>query len=258
MGYKVKGSAGPHLQHVRLEYDPQDGTYTQEATYSGSKAAIEGQSVQFKQKNRKHAAFIEDNGRGQLVQSTPLSSGEALEASVRYEIHSEFLEQDLFRHNTVSDAADVFDAAAAADGDTFRKTAEEAVNQMVSFTPGSVIARVVTHLRKGVTGFERESIVLRRTRKAPFFGGNQVPTVAILDGRFIYTTEQLGLPDTIAFSLPALGDLPTSDWDDVAWGWRRRPSSIVYEGAYVEQSSEFVLAEWSLLLYEPANGPAAW
>jgi len=259
MSYKVKGHPGPHLQNRRFTFDATTGTYFLERTWAGSAKAIEGQSGQFRVQGISHEAMIEDRGNGFSFDRQPLNKEEDLEASVRYEIASEFIEQDIFRHKTVSDDADSFDASLG-DGDvTYRKFCEDAVtDHNVGLTAGTVKARVVTHLRKGVPGFEREYIVLRRSRRVGFYGKNPLPVASILDGRFIYTTEQLGIPDAVAFSLPDLGSLPISDWDDVAWGWRRRPSSIVYTGDTIEQASEFILAEWSLLLYEPANGPAGW
>lgn len=258
MSYKVKGSAGPFIQDIRFSYDPEDSTYYKETTYGGSALAIQGQSAQFRAKNKGHVSIIEPNGTGQTTERTPLAVlPENLQLTERYEIATEFIEQDIFRHKAVSDAADTYDAGIASGADTFRKLAEDHVEtgppEIVS-----VLGRVTQHLRKGVTGFEREYIILRRSRKLPYTGIAPVIPASILDGRFIYTTEQLLLPTSIAFSLPPLSSLPQSDWDDVQWGWRRRPSSVVFDGDFIEQSSEFVLAEWSLLLYEIATGAAGW
>lgn len=260
MPYKVKGSAGPFIQDKRFQYDPEDARYYVETTWGGSARAIEGQSAQLRGKNKAHVSIVEPNGSGQTIERVPLAALDSnLEVTVRYEIATEFIEQDIFRHKTISDEADAFDAAQGDGEVTFRKFIEAAVEENdASITAGTVKDRVVKHLRKGLTGFEREYIVLRRSRKLPFTGVAPVPPAAILDGRFIYSTEQLLLPEAVAFALPNLDDLPTSDWDDVQWGWRRRPSSVVFAGDYIEQSGEFILAEWSLLLYEVAQGTASW
>lgn len=259
MSYKVKGHPGPHLQHRRFTFDATTGTYFLERTWAGSARAIEGQSGQFRAQGISHESMIEDRGAGFSFDRQPLIKESDLPESERYEIATEFIEQDIFRHKTVSDDADAFDAAQGDGEVTYRKFCEDAVNDHdVGLAAGSTKERVVKHLRKGVTGFEREYIVLRRSRRIGFYGKAPLPAASILDGRFIYTTAQLGIPDAVAFSLPNLADLPTSDWEDVEWGWRRRPSSIVYAGDTIEQASEFILAEWSLLLYEPATGPAGW
>lgn len=263
MGYKVKGTAGPILQGIRYEFDPATAELVKETSWGGSTRAIEGQVTDFRNRNLAFHSILEENGRGVTIQRTPVfNKGESLDLLVRYEIATEFLEQDLFRHKTVSDAADAFDLAAADGADTFREEAEQGVRQKSS-TSNTVLGRVVEHLRKGVTGFEREYIVLRRSRRIPFNGPainaiGGLPQAAILEGRFIYSTEQLGVPAAVAFSLPDLASLPQSDWVDVQWGWRRRPSNVVFEGGWIEQSSEFILAEWSLLAYEVATGPASW
>lgn len=260
MSYKVKGKAGPFIQDQRFSYDPSDATYYLETTWGGSARAIEGQSTDFRSRNLAHTSFLDTNGTGQTVQRTPIAvKGNDLESTVRYEIATEFLEQDIFRHKAVSDEADSYDASQGTGAQTFRKFCEAQVEENdASITEGSIIDRVVTHLRKGYTGFEREYIVMRRSRKIPFTGKGAPPQASILEGRFIYSTDQLGIPDIVAFSLPNLGDLPASGWEDVLWGWRRRPSQIVFQGDFIEQSSEFVLAEWSLLLYEEAVGQASW
>jgi hypothetical protein len=259
MSYKVKGSAGPFIGPIRLVYNPEDGTYIQETTFVGSARAIEGQSAEFRNKNKGHTSLLELNGTGETTLQTPIAIKSTPEdqAPIRYEIATEFIEQDIFRHKTISDAADIYDAARAEGEDSFRKFCEKAVDEIAA-SADPTQERVTTHLRKGLTGFEREYIVLRRSRKLPFTGAGIVPQASILDGRFIYSTGQLGLPAAVAFGLPDLASLPTSDWDDVIWGWRRRPSSVVFEGNFIEQSSEFILAEWSLLLYELAQTSATW
>ena len=261
MSYKVKGNAGPHLQQERFTFDPAEARWYRERTWSGSARAIEGQAVQLRNAGIGFEAILEERGVGFSFERTPLSTPPQIATSdVRYEISTEFLEQDIFRHKTVSDDADTYDAALADGADTYRKFAEKAVDEIkASITP--IQQRVTEHLRKGLTGFEREYIVLRRSRKVPYFGkasGSGFVKAAVLDGRFIYSTGQLLLPAAIGFTLPDLSALPTSDWDDVQWGWRRRPSSIIFTGDFIEQSSEFVLAEWSLLAYEIAGSDATW
>ena len=260
MSYKVKGSAGPFFQERRFVYDPEEGSYYEETTYAGSARAIEGQSGGLRAANRGHQSVVANDGTGQTFLRTPIPlKASEFDAAVRYEINTEFLEQDIFRHNTVSDQADTDDASLSTGDVTFRKFCERAVEEHdASVDETSVRGRVITHLRKGVTGFEREYIVLKRSRRMPWTGKLVPPTAAILEGRFIYTTEQLGVPASVAFSLPSLDALPASEWDDVQWGWRRRPSSVVFSGDFIEQTSEFVLAEWSLLLYEVASGSASW
>lgn len=259
MSYKVKGTAGPVIQSQRLTYDPEDATFYNEVTYGGSAKAIQGLSNEFRQKNKGHYATLEDNGAGQLTLRQPIGTKvDEIESSVRYEISNEFIEIDGFRHKTVSDDADAFDIAVPEGAGTYRSIAEDAVNSGAAFAANSILGRMITHLRKGVTGFEREYIILKRSRKVPFAGLGSIPQATILDGRFIYSTAQLGIPAAVAFALPDLSSLPASGWTDVQWGWRRRPSSVVFEGEFIEQSSEFALAEWSLLFYELAGGPASW
>jgi hypothetical protein len=261
MSYKVKGHPGPWLQQERYTFDPAEARWYRERTWAGSARAIQGQALQLRSIGIGFESILEERGVGYTFERTPLNTATGIETSdIRYEIATEFIEQDIFRHKTVSDAADAFDAALGPAGLTFRKVAEDAIDEATS-AADPILNRVITHLRRGYTGFEREYIVLRRSRRIPFYGkGSAVgkARATILDGRFIYTTAQLGVPDVVAFSLPDLTALPISAWTDVQWGWRRRPSSIVYTGDFIEQSSEFILAEWSLLLYEPAAAAASW
>src|SRR5262245_53856134 len=110
MSYKVKGQAGPFLQQQRIGFDALTGDYFVERTYAGSTRAIEGQAATFRGQRTTFDAFLEERGTGISVVRSPLNKTEDIEDTVRYEINTEFVEQDIFRHKTVSDAADAFDA----------------------------------------------------------------------------------------------------------------------------------------------------
>jgi hypothetical protein len=256
----VKGRGTPIFQGTSYRYDPSDGVYYKEDKYGGSADAIASFSSQLSTVKAGHSAEV-DEGKGTLVRRVPLATVTG-DVEERYEIVSEFIEKDLFAHPAVSDASIQYDRAIGSEGDTtFRKTAENAVeNHLPSGMKSTIGNKVIKHLKNGITGYERENLVIRRYRKAPAEQISGWP-VSLLEGRYIYTTAQLGLPYGLAFEIPDITDgtlFPVSIPGEVKWGWRRRPSSSVFSREFVEQSCEFVLAEWSLLLYEESTGDASW
>ena len=259
-GYKVKGLTTLVNQGFTYRYDPESGIYYRDQNWEGTSKAIDSFSSQLARNKTSHSADTQ-HGTGRLTVSTPLSNYlDTLE--VRYELVSEFIEKDSFSHPTISAAALAYDANIDSETElTWRAEVEAAVQN--GYPDGSfdaVFDSQVKLLRNGITGYENENLVIRRYRKAP--GTNPLGwRVSILDGKYIYTTAQLGLPDDLAWNLPDITDeaqFPVSIAGETKWGWRRRPTSNVWTREFIEQSSEFVLAEWALLYYREATGSANW
>lgn len=115
--------------------------------------------------------------------------------------------------------------------------------------PKSYIA--LAELRRGTEYFEEEVLVLRRRRSTSNLF-NPVPMRIDL-GRYIFSNDQLGIPNNVGFVLPNLSTLPTKPASQ--WGWRLRGHDSQFAEWVTEQNHEFVLASWSTNLYSIAPAP---
>lgn len=253
----VKGQSSLVLSGREWRYDPTTRTTWLDEIYGGSYNAVLGGFRQNQGRNNAITARTED-GEHKLIVSIPKGS---IDGAVpeRYEIVSEFVEKEIWSSPAVIAEAAAFDAANTASGDRkYRKLAEDTAeeNDPVSVQAATypLFASVVRHLKNGVTGYEIEYLVMRRSRRIAR-GGSE--TASIGDGLFVYTTAQLLMPSDIEFSVPDSSTLTPSS-ADYFWGWRRRPSTSVIEGFFVDQTSEFILSEWSTLHYTPSSVNAAW
>jgi hypothetical protein len=258
----IKGSKAIQLVRQEYRYDPQQQTNVIEREYQGSTLSALG--FYTKTAGGQNNVSVQlDGGVGRVVVQSPVGgskSGE--EYTEKYEVVTEFVEKEIWQIPDVAQEARQFNQFVDDNGDVddpyYKELAEQvASNKLgVSVSPVTypLFQQVVRYLRDGVTGYELEYVVIKRSRRIPR-GTSQV--AAIGDGLVYYTTGQLLLPDDISFSVPDSTTL-TPISDDYAWGWRRRPSQSVVEGMYMDQSSEFILSQWSTLAYTPAGGNAAW
>ena len=181
----------------------------------------------------------------------------------RWTTNTNILERELWMHPIVYNAAITYDSANpnkfkrqlevfAADenpssspepyGDTSALPPPYASN-----TVASVAQEVVKELGRGVTHYEDEYLVLRRTRSISTSYPVAMPLYSV---RYIYQTAQIGMPANVAFSLPIFPPNPPQS----LWGWRLRTQQSEFVGpTRVEQVFEWVLAAWSTLLYIPAT-----
>ena len=74
-------------------------------------------------------------------------------------------------------------------------------------------------------------------------------------GLYIYSTGQLGLPQSVAFGLPIT---PPEISTLFAWGWRKRSQRVEIVGSFAEQTVELLFAPWSLLAYSTSTNNLAW
>jgi len=253
----IRGNPGPHLTRNALVFRPETGLYVQELEYSGTQAGVAGLATNFRDNNREHRLDYED-GISRVTVYTPTQGAPVLD---KYEVLWEMEQREIWNHPEVKTAAQAFDQIIPASEDSFRKRAENAVDGRLDTAAaddpvsGVTFRRVVAHLKAGITGWEQEQVLLRRTRVVP-------PSVAspcnIDAASLIYTTAQLDLPGDVLFILPDISSLTDPDPTNFQWGWRRRPSTSMIQGQANEQTSEFLLAAWSLMLYTPASSNADW
>ena len=254
----IKGNPGPWIVAQRYYYDPGSGDSGIEYEYEGTIQAIKllgSASIA----NRKAHQIHTEGGMGRAT--IRYANSNAISASiVRYEVGLEVLEQDIWTHPTIIAEAAAYNLAVASiDGArTYRQLAEDVAESVDTTVNVSALTypnwqTVVELLRDGVTGWEKEYIVLKRNRRVPSYPDNAPHRVGLPTAQYVYSTLQLGVPAVVAFNLPDSNTLTPSS-ANYAWGWRRRPSQSVYDGDWIEQSSEFILAEWSTLLYEHVQG----
>lgn len=256
----VKGSKAIQLVRQEYRYDPQQQASIVEREYQGSTASALGLYSKTSGGNTNVSVQL-DGGIGRVVTQVPTFVTVNQEYTERYEVVTEFVEKDIFQIPAVAQEAreynDIVDASGATDDPYYRELAElVAANKVSGANPAGfdLFPQVVRYLRDGVTGYELEYVVIKRSRRIPRGSGT---VASIGDGLVYYTTAQLVLPEDVAFSVPDSTSL-TPISSDYAWGWRRRPSQSVVEGMYVEQSSEFILSQWSTLAYSPSSTEAAW
>ena len=256
----VKGNPGPFLVDERLVYDPATASTTRERLYEGTKSAIQFfGKVNTLNKKDSDTRFADGMGYARVREGVEKEA-----TTVRYEIGVEVLEEEIWTHPDIKDEMAAFDLVAVDQlgtaQESYRKRAENAVSEDIDNAPDNatypLFREVVRLLREGVTGWEKEYIVLRRYRRIPSNLDTGSNRASLNTTSLIYTTAELDLPDDVYFNVPDTDDLASSD--GYTWGWRRRPSQVVYDGIYVEQSSEFVLAEWANLLYPLAGENSGW
>lgn len=256
----VKGSKAIQLVRQEYRYDPQQQASIVEREYQGSTASALGLYSKTSGGNTNVSVQL-DGGIGRVVTQVPTFVTVNQEYTERYEVVTEFVEKDIFQIPAVAQEAreynDSVDAGGAEDDPYYREAAEQVATNKLTLTginQWTYFNQVVRYLRDGVTGYELEYVVIKRSRRIPRGSGT---VASIGDGLVYYTTAQLLLPDDVAFSVPNSTSL-TPISSDYAWGWRRRPSQSVVEGMYVEQSSEFILSQWSTLAYSASSTEAAW
>ncbi len=261
----IKGRNSLVYSRSELRWDPQTRTAWEDKFYGGSVSAVRGAFFTEQQRGTNNQAVARlSEGSGELVLSRPLGNSADDWTPDRYEIVTEFVEKEIWSSPDVVAEAAAFDATISSGDKTYRKLAEDTAQEIdpvsVSAVTYPLFAKVVRHLKNGVTGFEREYVVLRRSRRIQRqlnSRGNPNPVASIGDGLLVYSTAQLLLPADVNFSVPDTSTLTASS-SDYFWGWRRRPSQSVIEGLFVDQTSEFILSEWSTIHYEQSTVDAAW
>jgi hypothetical protein len=246
-----KGKQGIVMIADEPFFDAETGVRGFDRTWAGSKAAIFGFATDLEADNFSYRTS--NNGPVYILTSRVIGNEPALEDLDRYEISTESQDKSIFEHPDVIDAAATFDAALTVGQETFREKADRYTREKYT-TTGSVLDEVVRHLRNGVTGFQFDSIVLRRFRKIDLTYAYGVGKFGLNDGGYIYTTNQLNLPGDVAFSLPSTPAAGT----DYAWGWKRRGQRVEIVGNYAEQTVELAFAPWSLLLYTQSGADLSW
>lgn len=251
-GATIRGHPGPHISRSGLVYNPETGIYIRETEYSGSQQGIAGLASSLRDNNREHRLDYQE-GISRVTVYEPTQGARVLD---KYEILWEMEQRSIWNHPSVKTEAKAYDDALVTAGDqTFRDIAEDAVSGKIGISPTGLMAQVIAHLRAGVDSWEQEYVVLRRTRTVP---PNLTTACNIAAASLIYTTAQLLLPGDVLFSLPDITAMVEPDSTNFRWGWRRRPSTSTIQGQSNEQTSEFILAAWSLLFYSPSTENADW
>lgn len=259
----IKGTAAVQLVRQEYRYDPQVNGTVFESEYHGSTKSALGFFGRNKGTGNNVSVSL-DNGTGRVViQRAVGTDGEQTQTTERYEVAIEFLEKDIWQNTQIAQEArrynELIDLSGSAEDLYYREACEEIAVKKLQFTINPtdypLAAQVVRYLRDGVTGWETEYVVVKRSRKIARSSSPQIATVG--EGKYIYSTAQLGLPNDIAFSVPDSSTL-TPISSDYVWGWRRRPSTSTIEGMFIDQNSEFILSQWSTLFYTVSQDNASW
>ena len=266
----VKGTASTQLVRQELRYDAQSDNVTIENEYHGSVRSALGMFARQRGYGNNVTATI-DGGTGRVVIQTPTAGEDAGEEGVqyteRYEVKIEFLEKEIWQVPNIAMEArrynSVIDATGSESDPYYREAIEQAAVNKLTFTIDPVVypyaAQVIRYVRDGVTGWETEYVVVSRSRRIPraSYVGQSTAIATIGEGQYVYTTNQLQLPYDVSFRVPDSTSL-TPISSDYIWGWRRRPSTSTIEGQFIDQTSEFILSQWSSLFYTQSSSDAAW
>lgn len=246
-----KGTTGPVLVSDEPFFDAETGIKYFDRTWAGSQAAVFGLAQDLENQNISYQTF-QGGPVYTITARVPWTLPDEIEPD-RYEITTEAADKSIFEFPTVIDDAEAYDAALADGALTYRKRVEEAVNEE-DIGPTSTFQSVVRHLKAGVTGWQIDFLTLRRFRRVNLAYAYAAGKFNLSDGSLIYSTGQLNLPASVAFSLPTT-PAGTTDFE---WGWRKRGQRVDILGNFAEQTVELVFAPWSTFLYTSSGGNLIW
>lgn len=256
-----KGYPGVVMISEEPFFDAETGVREFDQTLVGSKAAI--YALAYDVEGAGMSYHISNSGPVYSIVVRVPANNPATELLDRYEIVTESDERSLFENPALIADAEIYDSEIDDGEDTYRKVVEDSVEQPRSFVVPNGAATgfadrllsAVRHLRAGVTGMQVDFIVLRRFRQLDLHYANNAGKISLRAGSFIYTTGQLNLPASVAFTLPATPAAPSADY---TWGWKLRGQRVDLVGTMAEQTFELVFAPWSNLLYEASGSNLDW
>lgn len=169
----------------------------------------------------------------------------------RWSVTNEIIEKDLFTLPNAMVEASAFTKGKAAYRNGITNAVDEGKTLPAAYAGFLFASTLYQELSRGVTGYEREYVVLSKERTFPI---NATQTLNLTSTRTIYTTNQLisvaQIPPAVQFSLPnpANGAEPQT-----MWGWRTRDQEAEIASDFtVTLRARWVFAQWSTFLYTPA------
>lgn len=256
-----KGRQSASLISEEPVFDASTGAREFDQTFAGSKEVIMGLAVGFEEDGISYR--VTNNGPVYVITARVPQMDPTQENPDRYEIYTESQSLSLFQHPSIVDDAVVYDNTIS-EQDTYRKTAEDFVDGTIQIgdtrfaNPSDELTRflsLVEHLRAGVTGYEEDNLVLSRFRQIENNYAVGAGQFTLRESGLVYTTAQLNLPSSIAFTLASL---PTGALGLGRWGWRLRGQRVERIGSLTEQTVQLTYAAWSTLVYEDAVGNLNW
>lgn len=264
-GPVFKGTKGPVLLRVESSFNAETNQYDRKLTYRGDRVAISGKERQLQEEGIAYD-ITQEGPVFELVTRIPNNDPDILPLD-KYEIGTGTTEIDIFQVPAVMAEAAKYDAAVAAaaiDGTPFYRTTAEAYatefkGTILSDTTYPLWDKVVKHLKAKVTTFPVDYLILKRFRQVDT-GYSLAPPgrFNLSDGLFIYTSAQLQLPPTVAFTLPDAPTNPLAYTELLIWGWRRKSQNLELVGNLMQQSVELEFGPWSRLYFIPATANLAW
>lgn len=252
-----KGYGGVLIVAREPVHDAETGVEFEDRTWAGSLNAILGLGVTLRNQSISYRISKVDGPVYALSARIPINEP-IVEDLDRYEITTEGFEKSLFELPGIVSQAELHDSTVGVGSETYREKAESSVRQKAIALNGvntALFDELVRNLKAGVTGFQIDFVVLRRFRKVDLEYAYSAGKVTLDGGLTFYSTAQLNLPATVAFSLP---DTPYETSADYSWGWRKRGQRVEIVGNYAEQTVELVFAPWSLLAYSASNSNLIW
>lgn len=265
MSFTVVGYPGATLVQNAPQYNAEAKIYSYVREYQGTEEAIRGLETNLVAAGRSYRT----SHQGPIWSLFFEEPVEDLQEDVdRWEISTESTEKSIFELPSMIAVAADYDAGIADGEDTFRQAAEKAAQAknstfLTAFIDSTLPDTLIHHLKAGVTGWQVDLVVMRRTRRVQSYTAQNL-RITLDTGLLIYSTAQLGLPATVAFAVPAT---PASVYVTIAgtpntelfrWGWRKRSQRVEIIGEWTEQTVELLFAPWSLTEYTISSTALAW
>lgn len=259
-----KNTKGPILIRDEKQFDAATRLYFRNRVWQGSEAAIAGLELGFQDTGYNYTV-TNDGPIYQIATRVNLTDPDT-EAVDRYEISTESTEREIWRIPAVFQEAKLLANTQGPGDRTYRQQAEDMAENntppdldTAANGPFPLFLSVVANLIGGTPGFPVDYILLRRFRRVEIqFSQGITGKMNLDDGKILYTTAQLQLPNDIAFVVPNPPAALTEFDRFFLWSWRKRAQRTEFIDQWVEQTIELLFAPHELLDNRIASGNLAW
>lgn len=249
-----KGRAREVIKIKDFTVDRGDGGRVREEEWVGPGAGVGGLLRQLRRtelNSDMRELYDTGNPHKRIALSTPIKTPEDDDEPLEeWTFRTEFKQRDLFTLPGPDSEAAAFTPPTA-----YRQKIEDAVRKGEAL-PAVLAAltwapKIYDHLIHRITGYEDDTVAIRRFRRAPRDYAFQR---AVYSSRLVYSQDQIGYDGTVSpfFSFPDLAsrEIP----ENTILGFRLRSQVYRVSDRIAEETVEWLLGFWSLLYYSAAGG----
>ena len=251
--WKGTGAKGPIKILDAIRVDADGGRYRDEQ-WIGESTAI--RSLYYAIRDHSPDADAREVSEGnspliKLISSTRLANESGVEPTEEWTFTTELLERSLFEVPAAAAEAVTYSQTVGPLSQyrhDIEKAAEDGEGLPSNLASLPTAVEILRLLGMGVTGWEDETVVLRRTRRAQL---DYNFAFYVQEPKFIFTTDQLGVPAEFQYRFNELFTGPTPV--GTMLGWRLRTQELTQSGDQMEETIEWMAGYWSLLFYVAAT-----